>query len=667
METGNTVETLDTQAIIAAFPGPVLILNRDFQVVAANRRYEEAVSASPGSLVGRSIFALFPEAADADGHPGIPGPRNLRAALERVLRLGVPDTLPCQRLGGRNRAARDQGALQRACSLITAPIFGPEGGVSHLLHRIEEITDFDPARGMPSLEGCKCEPQRSEGDGREERRLRHRLLAGIGKEFRAPLNALMAILEGVGVTRPDKPLRDGARRRQAAVAQTLALVRLVDRLQDLLLLDAEKADADFRLEDLPAITSALAKAFHFHVGRRDIEFALDCPPLRNRVSVDREMWEKILIKLLAHAFQAASGGRIRLRLRDAGAAVELDVSHTGEGIPEAVPAWMKDGPGEAGLGLALVKRLVWIHGGEVRTASGPGKGTQVTVRLPWEAARKEDAGNAPNASVDARLRPAGLRRQAEEGRFGGNRKIAEGDKMAMVGRLAAGLAHDFNNLLTVVNGYADLALGMAPDMDLRGCLLEIQEAGTRAAEVVKLLLAYGRKQVSHPRPLQLNELVLEMQPTLSKLFPESTRLVVRLDPDLAPVLADRAQMAQVILNLALNAKEAMPEAGIFTLETANARFVGVAAEGPGPGNAGGCARLILKDTGIGIDPDEIDRIFDPYFTSKPLGPVKGKGLGLSSVQGIIRQHHGQIRARSRPGEGTTFEILLPAAEQHPSI
>ncbi len=225
-------------------------------------------------------------------------------------------------------------------------------------------------------------------------------------------------------------------------------------------------------------------------------------------------------------------------------------------------------------------------------------------------------------------------------------KFVQAQKMETVGRLAGGVAHDFNNLLTVINGYAEFALSELPDDDpVRGMVKEIADAGTRAAALTQQLLAFSRRQVVQRVSLNLNDSAELMQKMLQRLIGEDIRLTFDLDPAVWPVRADAAQVEQVIMNLAVNARDAMPEGGTLVVTTRN-----VVQDGD-------WVMLAVADTGCGMDEATQQRIFEPFFTTKKAG--QGTGLGLATVYGIVSDSGGRIEVSSAVGHGTTFRIYLP--------
>jgi diguanylate cyclase (GGDEF)-like protein len=237
----------------------------------------------------------------------------------------------------------------------------------------------------------------------------------------------------------------------------------------------------------------------------------------------------------------------------------------------------------------------------------------------------------------------------------------QAQKMEAVGRLAGGVAHDFNNMLGVIIGYSDLLLdAVASDDALRRRVEEIKKAGDRAASLTRQLLAFSRQQVLQQQVVDLNSLVTEMKSMLAPLLGENVELVCTFDPVLGRIKADPDQIRQVILNLAANARDAMPEGGRLTIETSNAELdTAFVRRHPGS-RLGPHVRLAIRDTGMGMDRPTQARIFEPFFTTKEMG--KGTGLGLATVYGIVKQSGGYISVDSEMGQGTTFTVYLARVE-----
>ena len=240
-------------------------------------------------------------------------------------------------------------------------------------------------------------------------------------------------------------------------------------------------------------------------------------------------------------------------------------------------------------------------------------------------------------------------------------EMRQAQKMEAVGRLAGGIAHDFNNLLTVISGYAAFVReSLAEGDDLRGDIVEIEQAARRAATLTRQLLAFSRRQVLLPKVLDLNSVVEGMTGMLERLLGEDVDVRTALDESLWPVKADPGQLEQVLVNLAVNARDAMPKGGVLRIATQNV-LLDHASPGPDGVPAGLYVRLDVGDTGVGMDEATRLRAFEPFFTTKDVG--KGTGLGLSTVYGIVRQSGGTIEIESAPGEGAVFRILLPVVAE----
>ena len=251
------------------------------------------------------------------------------------------------------------------------------------------------------------------------------------------------------------------------------------------------------------------------------------------------------------------------------------------------------------------------------------------------------------------------RKRAEEERAKMEEQLLQSQKMESVGRLAGGVAHDFNNNLTVINGYCDLLLSsLAAGDPIRAQICLIRKAGEQAAKLTRQLLTFSHKQVFSQKHVDLNELVSEAKSLFSRLIGEHIRIHTRLDAALPSVLADPTQINQVLMNLAINARDAMPDGGELLIATDSVYLLEQQAARVGGARAGHFVALTMSDTGVGMDAEIKRHIFEPFFTTKPRG--SGTGLGLATVYGIVQQSGGWVEVESAPGQGTTFRIMLPA-------
>jgi signal transduction histidine kinase/ActR/RegA family two-component response regulator len=264
--------------------------------------------------------------------------------------------------------------------------------------------------------------------------------------------------------------------------------------------------------------------------------------------------------------------------------------------------------------------------------------------------------------VDGRLRTLGTvqditaLRHAEQEKAKLEEQLHQAHKMESIGRLAGGIAHDFNNLLTVINGFSKLLMDQ-PDGQVRGYAGQIHKAGESAASLTRRLLTFSRKEVTHPEPVRLNAVVAEAREMLERLMGEHIEMRSNLKASPDEVIADPNQMQQCLMNLVLNARDAMPSGGELTIETSNVTLGKDDIPSGCSGAPGQYVSLTVRDTGVGMDEETRQRIFEPFFTTKEKG--SGTGLGLSTVFGLVNQWHGFLSARSERGRGSEFSIHLP--------
>lgn len=284
----------------------------------------------------------------------------------------------------------------------------------------------------------------------------------------------------------------------------------------------------------------------------------------------------------------------------------------------------------------------------VETIGSEGSAEAVTVDTSDEIGR---LATAFNAMIDSLKRRAAENQQLEM-------QLRHSQKMEAVGQLAGGVAHDFNNILTAIIGYSTvLQMKMGEGDPLRRTVERILAASERAAELTRSLLAFSRKQVISLKPMDINRAILNVEKLLKRLIPEDIELRVTLTDKNPVMMGDAGQLEQVLMNLTTNAKDAMPDGGLLTIETQTADLDSSFVSLYGYGKPGKYAVIAVSDTGAGMDEETRKRIFEPFFTTKEVG--KGTGLGLSIVYGIVKQHNGYINVYSEPGSGTVFKIYMP--------
>jgi PAS domain S-box-containing protein len=243
-------------------------------------------------------------------------------------------------------------------------------------------------------------------------------------------------------------------------------------------------------------------------------------------------------------------------------------------------------------------------------------------------------------------------------------QLRQAQKMEAVGQLAAGMAHDFNNILTVVQGHASLLLdGKPPESKDRASLQFILAAAERASKLIRQLLAFSRKQVIQMCPVTIHEILSALAGMLPRLLGENIQVKVLTPSSALRINADAAMMEQMLMNLAVNARDAMPDGGLLTVSAEVVELSPALARHNQDARPGQFMRVSMTDTGCGIPPEILPRIFEPFFTTKPIG--KGTGLGLAAVYGIAKQHGGWVEVQSQPGQGATFHVFIPTCPAAP--
>jgi hypothetical protein len=310
-----------------------------------------------------------------------------------------------------------------------------------------------------------------------------------------------------------------------------------------------------------------------------------------------------------------------------------------------------------GLARYLATGETVVIGGRLEVSALRADGSECPVELTVTR-----AGSDERPAFNAYIRDLTAQKQAEAARASLEMQLQQSQKMEAIGRLAGGVAHDFNNLLTVISGRAHILLSrLKPDEPMYREVALIQKTSQRAVALTSQLLAFSRKQVVQPRVLELGPLMAELAPMLQRMIGEDVELSVLPTEGTGRVKVDPSQMQQVLMNLAVNARDAMPGGGRITVAVRDVEIRGAMPLGPASLSAGRYVALTVTDTGTGMSLETAEHIFEPFFTTKEQG--KGTGLGLSTVYGIVEQSHGRIRVDSELGRGTTFTIYLPRVEE----
>lgn len=705
--------SLDYRLLFESAPGLYLVLTPDFTIVAASEAYLRATMTQRADVIGRSIFDVFPDNPD---DPNATGVANLKDSLDRVVKQRTADAMAVQRYDIRRPESEGGGFDERYWSPINCPVLGPDHETAYIIHQVEDVTEFVHLKQRGIEQEQLAQKLLTRGAQMEADIFRRAQEIQEGNQRLRHTNEELIRLHGELEHRVQQRTEELAQANDALKAEVLERSRNEALLQSIL---NNTFDAIISISDLGIVETfneAAERIFGYTqaevvgqnvsmlmpdpyrskhdgyldsylrtgvakiigvgrevLGRRKdgsvfpidlsvTECKQQTAECRRFIGVVRDITERKQAEehhaRLVEVLEAtpdfvglADANRRPIFINRAGrmmlgmaadediSATQLDNYHADwslkvneeEGIPTAIEhgTWM----GEA----ALLTR-----GGQELPVS------QVIV-----------AHKTPEGEV--RFLSTIMRDLSERIRL--EQQLHQAQKMEAFGQLSGGVSHDFNNLLTVITGYCECLEDDATlTDDSREMVQEIYRAGDRAASLTRQLLAFSRQQVFQAKVLNLNEIVTETGKMLGRLIGEDVAFATALLPTLWPVRVDAGQMEQVLMNLAVNARDAMPQGGRLTIETANVELDESYSEDYLDVTPGRYVVMAVSDTGCGMDQKTIARIFEPFFTTKEAG--KGTGLGLATVFGIVKQSGGHITVYSEPERGTTFRIYLPRVESN---
>ncbi len=681
-----------------AAPARYLVFDLDFTILAATDFYLQTAGRTREEIVGRKVFDVFPPSPE---DPDPVGERNVRASVERALATNSADAMAVLRYPIRKPEGEGGQFEERHWSIVHCPVLDGDGEVFAILHRVEEVTEL-----LDLYE---------RGTGQD----------GLGPELRAQIERMQAdiLLRARDIEDANRKLHDANqtlgtlyRELELHAAEREDALRTSDERYRLLV-EGVQEYAIFMLDQLGNVVSWSPTAVKLYgyaedeiLGRHistffspeDVLAGLPQAELREatqhgkvttrgwRVRKDgSRFWVGSVVTVLYDSDHRVRGfakvSRDMTEQRRTEAVLESIVNTAVDGIITI------DARGTVQTFNRAAEKIFGYEAGEVvgrnvnvlmpepyhrehdgyleaylRTGEAKiiGIGREVHGRrkdgstFPLELAVSEfDQDGQP--CFTGLVRDISARKRMEE-------QLRQSQKMEAVGQLAAGVAHDFNNLLTVISGYSELASmslaeGGEVRPDLRPMLNEIRGAAKRASSLTHQLLAFSRRQVLETEVFDLNLVISETEKMLRRLIGEDVDLVTILDAGTSPVRADPGQVVQVVMNLALNARDAMPHGGTLAIETRNVDLdAGFERFNPGV-RAGPYVLMTVSDTGCGMTADVRARIFEPFFTTKEVG--KGSGLGLSVIDGIVRQSGGHVDCVSEVGVGTVFKVYLPAERE----
>lgn len=701
----------DFRHLFESAPGLCLVLTPDFIIVAASDAYLQATMTKRHEVLGRSIFEVFP---DNPNDPSATGVANLTDSLTRVVEQRCADAMAVQRYDIRRPESAGGGFDERYWSPVNCPVLGLKNEITYIIHQVEDVTEFVrlKQRGVEQEQLTQKLLTRGEQMEAEIFRRAQEIQEG-NQRLRQTNEELMRLHSELEqrvqqrteeLAQANEALREEVveRRRNEALLQSIldntfdAIVSITDRgivetfneaaerifgysksevvgrNVNMLMPNPYHSEHDGYLESY--LRTGIAKIIGMGremVGRRrdgsvfpiDLsvtECKQEAGERRRFIGVVRDITERKqaeehqarLVEVLEATSDfvgLADANRRPFFINHAGRTIiglGVDEDIAGTRIDDYFPPWAVRLNEEVSIP-AAIQQGTWS--GE--TALLTKKGEEIPVSQVI-VAHKTAAGEVRFLSTI--MRDISDRMRLEQ-------QLHQAQKMEAFGQLSGGVSHDFNNLLTVIMGYCEcLEEDASLKSDSRDMIQQIYRAGGRAAALTRQLLAFSRQQVFQAKVLNLNEIVTDTGKMLGRLIGEDLALATTLSPTLWPVKVDAGQMEQVLMNLAVNARDAMPQGGRLTIETANVELDESYSEEYLDVTPGRYVVMAVSDTGCGMDQKTKARIFEPFFTTK--APGKGTGLGLATVFGIVKQSGGHVTVYSEVGKGTTFRIYLPRVE-----
>jgi PAS domain S-box-containing protein len=695
--------SLDFEAIFESLPGLFVILSPDFQIVAVSNEYLRATMTCRSEVLGKNLFEVFPDNPDDSNATGA---RNLRLSLERVLRHRVGDAMAVQKYDIRKPESSGGDFEERFWSPFNSPVFGPDGSLTYIIHRAEDVTEFVREKQRVSERDLQNQALRDHVE---------RIEAGIFNRTREVAEINTKLKEAnEQVTQLYETTQRLERERAAELLTLLDIVPMpVMIANDPACRNIRGNRAANELVRVPRggevsmTASEESKPRHFRVfkdGKELIATELPVQRAARGIPVENFQFTLVFNDGTSHEILANAAPLWNYEGQPRGAiAVMVDITE----LKETQAALVDQKTRLRGILDSATDGIVTIdHHGIIQSVNPAterlfgytaaeliGQNVKILMPVPYQDEHEIYLQNYQNTG---RRKIIGIGREAMAKRKDGSmfhvdlavsevpqlklytgiirditqRKNLEGEvarmtqaanrsqRLESIGTLAGGIAHDLNNVLTPILIGADLMLSGRSPGEQQSILQTISMSARRGSELIRQLLSFAGGVRGNRSLVDLSRLILETRDLLTHTLPKSICINIEVPSSCSPLLGNATEVSQVILNLCINARDAMPEGGRLTIRVKQKRLE-EHADSVHPEAHPGCYVILqVSDTGCGMSPEVLDRIFDPFYTTKEVG--KGTGLGLATVQGIVKNHDGFILVQSEPGCGSTFDVYFPA-------